>query len=159
MCSVMKNFMSGVGILLFAMIILGAPTISAAGSIKVKLESSAMSMFAPARFVVTGTLIGGSDSDPALHCLTEEWVYQRVYETVTNHEENKSIRSSPCNGQTQPDSFTRGFKNEFTFFEVGRYAIRLLLRNPQGKVVTSSTISLRVLQPADPMYQSEEEKK
>ena len=155
----MGKFQGTYAIVLLIGFVIGLPAGSAASGVKLKLESSSMSMFAPAYFAITGTLTGGSDTDPDLQCLTQEWVYQKTYQTITNHEENKSIRSSPCDDQTQPSEIVRVFKNEFTFIPVGRYTIRLLLKNQKGKVVTSGSITVKVLQPANPLYQTEEENK
>lgn len=126
-----------------------------AGGVKLKLKTNAANLYAPARVTVTAELTGGSDSDPALHCLREEWSYVQVFETVTNYEVNKSVRESRCDSesQTQPSTIVRDFKNDFSFYKVGRYSVRLQLRNREGKVVASSAISVRILQPSNPYYQ------
>jgi len=133
------------------LLLAGAPAV-AADKVKLKMESNSKNMFAPARFMITAQLDGGSDTDPALHCLTEEWVYQRQYETFTNRETNKSVRSRPCADQTQPSTIVRQFTNEFYFYQPGDYSIRLMLRNRDGKVVASGSASIRVLEPANPEY-------
>ncbi|MEW6365554.1 MAG: hypothetical protein AB1714_13080 [Acidobacteriota bacterium] len=130
-----------------------AAPVGAADKVKLKMESSSKNLFAPARFAITAKLEGGSDTDPALHCLTEEWVYERQYETFTNRETNKSIRSRPCADQTQPSTMVREFSNDFYFYQPGNYSVRLMLRNRDGKVVASASLSLRVLVPANPEYQ------
>jgi len=137
-----------------ALVVLLAPaSFAAAGGVKLKLEASSRNLYAPARVVIKATMSGGADTDPELRCLTEEWSYQQVFETTTNREVNKSIRSSPCASETQPVAIQRNFSNQFVFSQWGRYFIRLILRNPKGKAVASASLSVQVLQPANPYYQ------
>lgn len=138
-------------LLLFSIALSTAP--AHAGGVKLKMEPSASTMFAPARFEVRAELLGGSDTDTSLHCLSEEWTYVLAYEKVTNHETNKSYRKPPCESQTQPSSIVRHFDNSFLFSSVGRYSIRLQLRNPEGKVVANGSVNVRVLEPSIPQWQ------
>lgn len=124
-----------------------------ADDVKLKIVPSASNLFAPARLAVTCSLTGGSDTDPGLLCLAEEWSYSVVFENVTNREVNRSMRESPCEGQTQPAAMAREFTNSFLFTRPGRYMVRLDLRNRDGKVVASNQVSVRVLRSANPEYQ------
>lgn len=136
-------------LVLFGMAIGGQ--LAAAGGPKIKLDATSGNLFTPARCFVTAKLSGGSDADPALMCLTEEWEYSRTYQTFTNRETNRSIRKADCDDQTQPSAVIRSFKNDFFFAQPGRYLIRLILRNRDGKMVASETTSVNVIQSAQPM--------
>ncbi|MBI2838469.1 MAG: hypothetical protein HYX75_09150 [Acidobacteria bacterium] len=140
------------GIQACLLLIFAAPPV-VADSVKLSISPSASNLFAPARLSVTCNLTGGSDADPALLCLAEEWSYSVVFENVTNREVNRSMRESPCASQTQPAAIAREFTNSFLFMRPGRYMVRLELRNRDGKVVASNQVSVRVLRPANPEYQ------
>ena len=135
--------------------LIGVSIAAHAGGVKLKLEASARNLFAPARCVIEGTLVGGSSTDPSLQCLTEEWTYSAAYQTFTNQETNRSIRTHPCDGQTQPAEMLRKFSNTFEFYNPGSYSIRLVLRNRDGKIVASNNVSVRVLRPASDIYRSD----